>query len=693
MTKSQAKGLGATCALLTFCVAARAEEGMWLFNSPPAALLKSKFNFDVTPAWLEHLQKASVRFDNGGSGSFVSPHGLVMTNQHVGTDCVQNISSQAHDYVKTGFYARTQAEELKCPNLELDVLMNMEDVTARVNAAVPAGAGAEAAEKARRAVINTIEKESLDKTGLRSNVVTLYNGGEYQLYRYKQYTDVRLVFVPEKEAAFFGGDPDNFEYPRYDLDICFFRVYESNQPAKTADYLKWKEQGAKDGELVFVSGNPGSTSRLDTIRHLEFLRDRPNPWALSILFRREVLLRVYSERSDENRRRAEDQLLEVQNSRKAYVGMEAGLQDPALIAQKQAEESKLKDAVERDGKLRASYGNAWDEVAATLKTLGGIYVDLSLLETGQAFNSKLFDIARTLVRLAEERQKPNDARLREYSDANLESLKQDLFSDAPIYDDLEALELSDSLSMCAEIKGMQNDLAAKVLAGKSPDARAEELVRGTKLKDVAERKRLAQGGMKAIQASTDPMILLARLVDPESRRLRSIYDNQVNEPRREAYAKIAQARFAVYGNNVYPDATFTLRLSFGQVKGYEEDGKQISWTTTFGGAFQHAAQHDNDPPFQLPASWTKEKSKLDLSTPLDFVNTADIVGGNSGSPVVNRDGDLVGIIFDGNIQSLVLDYIYTDQQARAVAVNSPAIAEALKKIYDAERLVSELGLH
>lgn len=693
MIELRARFLGAVCALLALGIAARADEGMWLFNSPPAAVLKSKYNFDITPAWLEHLQKASVRFDNGGSGSFVSPHGLVMTNQHVGTDCVQNISSQAHDYVKTGFYARTQADELKCPNLELDVLMNIEDVTARVNAAVPAGASPEAAEKARRAVINTIEKESRDKTGLRSNVVTLYNGGEYHLYRYKEYTDVRLVFVPEKAAASFGGDPDNFEYPRYDLDICFFRIYEKGQPAQTADYLKWNEQGAKDGELVFVSGNPGSTSRLDTIRHLEFLRDRSNPWALSLLFRREVLLRVYSERSEENRRRAEDELLEVQNSRKAYVGMQAGLQDPALFLEKQAQESKLKDAVESDPKLRASYGKAWDEVAATLHTLDGIYADLSLLESGQAFNSKLFEIARMLVRLAEESQKPNDARLREYSEANLPALKQELFSDAPIYEDLEALKLGDSLGMYAGIKGMENELEQKVLAGKSPDARAEELVRGTKLKDVAERKRLGEGGMKVIQASSDPMILLARLVDPESRRLRSIYDNQVNEPRRQAYAKIAQARFAVHGTNVYPDATFTLRLSFGEVKGYEEDGKQIPWMTTMGGAFAHAAHHDNEPPFQLPASWMKEKSKLDLSTPLDFVNTADIIGGNSGSPVVNRAGDLVGIIFDGNIQSLVLDYVYTDKQARALAVHSAGIAEALKKIYSAGRLVSELGLH
>ena len=689
----RAKPAGIICALVALGLCAWADEGMWLFNEPPKALLKSKYNFDISRAWLEHLQKASVRFDNGGSGSFVSPNGLVMTNQHVGTDCVQNVSNAEHDYVKAGFYAPAEAQELKCPDLELDVLENIEDVTARVNSAVAKGLAPAAAEKARRAVMNTIEKESLEKTGLRSNVITLYNGGEYQLYRYKKYTDVRLVFAPEKDAAFFGGDPDNFEYPRYALDISFFRAYENGQPAKTPDFLKWNGHGATAGELVFVSGNPGATSRLDTIRHLEFLRDTSNPWVLDLLRRREILLRVFSERSEENARRAQDQLLEIQNSRKAYTGMQAGLQDPAMIAEKQAQENSLQQAVGRDPKLQAEYGRAWDEVASTLKTLKGNYVDLSLLESAQAFNSKLFDIARTLVRLGEESQKPNDARLREYSEANVEALKQTLFSDAPIYDDLEALELGDSLSMYAEKKGMNNDLVQKVLAGKSPDARAEELIQGTKLKDVAERKRLASGGLKAIEASKDPMILLARLVDPESRRLRSIYDNEVNEPRQQAYAKIAQARFAVYGKTVYPDATFTLRLSFGEVEGYEQDGKQISWRTTFGGAFEHAADHQDQPPFQLPPSWTRAKKALDLSTPLDFVSTADIIGGNSGSPVVNRAGDLVGIIFDGNIQSLVLDYIYSDKQSRALAVDSSGIGEALKKIYKATRLAAELGLN
>jgi hypothetical protein len=686
------KPLMIACLFTVFVPTGRADEGMWLFNDPPARVLKEKYNFVASKEWLDHLQKASVRFDDGGSGSFVSPDGLVMTNHHVGTDCIQKIGTQERDYIKIGFYARSQSEEAKCPDLELNVLMSTEDVTTRVNSAIPSNADSGAAEKARRAAINTIEKQSLDQTGLRSNVVTLYNGGAYQLYRYKRYTDVRLVFAPEKDAAFFGGDPDNFEYPRYDLDICFFRVFENEKPVKTANYLKWSPKGAMDGELVFVSGNPGRTARLDTMAHLEYLRDQANPWALQMLRRREILLRVFSERDRENLRRAQDELFGIENSRKAYTGMQAGLQDPALMARKRMEEQKLRDAVKEDPRLQASYGAAWDEVAATLRTMDGIFVDFSLLESGSAFHSKLFDIARTLVRLADESEKPNGARLSEYSEAGLDSLKQELFSDAPIYDDLEALQLGDSLGMYAETKGMQNDLVQKVLAGKSPDARASDLVRGSKLKDVAERKRLAAGGRKAIEASTDPMILLARLVDPEARRLRAVYDTQVDEPRREAYAKIAQARFAVYGKNIYPDATFTLRLSFGQVRGYQEDGKEIPWMTSFGGAFTHAASHGNDEPFRLPASWTRRKAMLNLSTPLNFVNTADIIGGNSGSPVVNRAGELVGIIFDGNIQSLVLDYVYTDTQARALAVHSAGITEALKKIYGAERIIVELGL-
>src|SRR5882724_4300199 len=429
-------------AVCTLCLPfSQADEGMWLFNNPPVKVLKDKYKFEPSPAWLEHLRKSSVRFNNGGSGSFVSGNGLVMTNHHVGADCLAKISSKDKDFVKTGFEAQSNGDEPKCVDLELNVLMSLDDVTERVMGAVKPGMDSAAAEKARRAAINNLEKESSDKTGLRSDVVTLYNGGEYHLYGYKKYTDVRLAFAPPKAIAFFGGDPDNFEYPRYDLDICFFRVYENNQPVHVEHFLKWSEAGAAEGDLIFVSGNPGRTERLDTVAHLEYQRDLLAPGALNLLRRHEVLLKNYSDRSSENARRAEDEFFGIQNSRKAYLGMLGGLQDPAIIDKKRAMEKTLRDAVNNDPKLRLAYGDAWDQVAATFKTLVKIRDEYNLIGYGptkgaQAFNSELFDTAMTLVRLAEESPKPNAERLREFSEAGLDSLKLQLFSEAPIYDDL-----------------------------------------------------------------------------------------------------------------------------------------------------------------------------------------------------------------------------------------------------------------
>ncbi len=666
-----------------------ADEGMWLFNHPPKKQLKEKYNFEPTAGWLEHLQKSAVRFNSGGSGSFVSPRGLVMTNHHVGADALQKISTSDKDYLQTGFYAKSNAEEIKCVDLELNVLQSIEDVTARVNSAVTAGVDAAEAQRLRRAVMNTIEKESLDKTGQRSDVVTLFQGGQYHLYRYKKYTDIRLVFAPEKDIAFFGGDPDNFEFPRYDLDICFFRVYENNEPAKIEHYLKWSDAGAADGELIFVAGHPGRTNRLNTVEHLQFHRDHVYPLTLNLLRRREVALKTYSERSLENARRAQDDLFSIQNSRKARLGGLAGLQDPKIIGEKKAAEQKFLAALAKDPKHAAARA-AYDDVHTALVTYKSTLVPYLLLESGAAFNSDLFSTARTLVRMVDEKQKPNADRLREFRESNQESLEQALYSEAPIYDDLEIVKLADSLSMLIELAGADNAEVQKILAGASPQDRAAQLVQGTKLKDVAERKRVAAGGQQAIGQSSDAMIALAKLVDAKSREVRKTYEDKIEEPLRQAYAKIADARFALTGADNYPDATFTLRLAFGTVKGFRERGEQVPPWTTIGGTFTHSEAHGKKEPFALPPSWINSRSKLSAGTPFNFVSTADIIGGNSGSPVVNKNGEIVGIIFDGNIQSLVLDYIYSDEQARAVSVHSSGIMEALKTVYNATRVVDEL---
>ena len=520
-------------------------------------------------------------------------------------------------------------------------------------------------------------------------MVTLYQGAVYHLYRYKRYTDVRLVFAPEQSIAFFGGDPDNFEYPRYDLDMCLFRVYEDGKPAHIKDYLRFSGPGIREGELVFVTGHPGHTDRLDTVANLEFVRDWVLPKSLERLFRKEVLLEAFSRRSRENARRAEHELFGVQNGRKACLGQLAGLQDPQVIERKQAAESALREA-DHDPKLQGDL-RAWDDVSRAIDVWRGLDTELSLLEHEQAFDSRLFGIARTLVRLTAEDAKPNAQRLPEFGESHRPSLEQQLYSTAPIYTDFETLKLADSLAYWLEQRAADDPLVVKALAGKSPRERAAELVRGTKLSDVAERKRLAAGGAAALAESTDPMILLAELVDPAARAVRKRYEDDVQEPMRQAYAKIAAVRFATGGTETYPDATFTLRLAFGTVRGYLEAGQPIPPWTTMAGLYRHSAEHDNQPPFQLPPRWLEHKDRLDLTTPMNFVSTADIIGGNSGSPVVNRKGELVGLIFDGNIQSLVLDYIYTDAQARAVAVDSRAILEALRKIYDAGDLADEIA--
>jgi len=678
------------------------DEGMWLFNNPPRKILKDKYNFEFPAAWLEHVQKSSVRFNSGGSGSFVSADGLVMTNHHVGAGALQKLSTKEKDYLKDGFYAKTLAEEFQSKDEELNVLMEIEDVTDQVKAAVKPGMTPAEAFKARRGIMNQIETESQKKTSLKSQVVTLYQGGQYHLYRFKRYSDVRLVFAPEQQIAFYGGEPDNFAYPRYDLDVCLFRVYENGKPAKIEHYFKWSKHGAADNELVFVPGHPGHTDRLNTVADLEYLRDIGFPYLLQRLNRWEVMLSVYSERSEDSRRKAKEDYFGVANSRKARVGGLDGLQDPQLMAKKIAQEKTLREAVTNNPKLRDLEG-AWEVIAKLQKIRAANIRRYTALEGAAGFHCDLFGIARTLVRAAEEYAKPNKDRLRQFVESEKESLEQQLFSEQPYYPDFELAKLQDALGWLSEQLGGDDPLVHKVLAGKSPRERAVDLISGTKLirpvksADGEDRyvisdevKKLYDGGDKAIAASNDPMILLARLVDPESRAVRKIMETEFDEPKRQAYDKIAKAKFEIEGTGSYPDATFTLRLAFGVVKGYEEDGKQIPYQTTFAGLYEKAKEQKNLAPYDLPPRWLERKGKLNLKTPFNFVCTADIIGGNSGSPVINEKAEIVGLIFDGNIQSLVLDFVYTEKHARAVSVSSPAIPEALRAVYDAAPLAQEL---
>jgi hypothetical protein len=680
----------------------RADEGMWTFDAPPRARLERDHGMAPTPEWLGHLQRSSVRFSSGGSGSFISPDGLVLTNHHVGAGALHKLGDEKHDYYRDGFAATSREAELKCHDLELNVLESIEDVTARVQAAVKPGTTADEAFAARRAAMAAIEKESLAATGLRSDVVTLFQGGAYHLYRAKRYTDVRLVFAPEQAIAFFGGDADNFEFPRYNLDICFFRAYKDGKPARVPHHLAWGRKPVAAGDLVFVSGHPGHTDRAKTVAEVVAMRDRQVPLDLQAINRLESLYSAFCDEGPEERRQASAALFGVQNGRKARSGILAALLDPDLIARKRADEAAARPLVAAALDGRPSPYLRIEEAQADLDRIA---VRHRMLEGAAGFNSKFFSNARTILRAAAERAKPDGERLREYRDSNRGPLELQLFSAEPLYDGFEAAKLADSLTWLATTLGPDDPLVEAVLAGKPPRTRAAELVGGTTLgsRPLPEgaqaappdrRRELYDGGAAAVAASADPMLALAGLVD-ESRALRKVAE-AAGEVKQQAHAELARARFAREGKSTYPDATFTLRLAYGVVKGIENAGPDdCPAITTYAGLFARARIKQDRPPFHLPPRWESMRKALDadaafMQTPFNFASTADIIGGNSGSPVVNRTGELVGLIFDGNIHSLRLDLVYDDRLARAVSVDAAGILAALRRVYAAEALVAEI---
>ena len=685
------RGLPALSAALAAAAAlalpALADEGMWTFDAPPRERLREAYGFVPTQEWLDKVRLASVRFNDGGSGSFVSKDGLLITNHHVGLNCIQNISDAEHDYVTEGFLAPSRDKEPACPGYEVNVLMATEDVTARVLGVVKPAMSDKEAGEARKGATARIEKECADRTRQRCDVITLYQGAQYQLHTYKKYTDVRLVFAPEEQTAFFGGDPDNFTFPRHDLDICVFRAYENGAPAVPPAYLPWSRKGAEDGDLVFVSGNPGSTARLDTMAQLESERTLIQPTLLKSLQRRVDALRAFSARSPESARRANPLMRSLENSIKARSGGLDALEDARAMAVKAEVEADLRKRYAADAQLPKG-PDPWETIAAAQKKYEARFQEYRLEGFG---GSKLLTIAGTIVRYGAEKAKPNDIRLEEFRDSNLASLENTLYSPAVLYDDIEEITLADRLKEAAEALGPDHPYVKAVLGGRSPEEVAHAAVAGTKLHDVAARKALVAGGPRAVAASTDPMIVLARTIDPFGREVRKFHDDDVDAVQERAGERIAAVRWKAYGKTLPPDATFTLRLSYGTVKGFPAEGTMVAPRTTFHGLYDRAASFGNRPPWNLMPRWVEHEKDLDLATPLDFVCTADIIGGNSGSPVIDRDGAFVGIIFDGNIESLALDYYFTEEQARAVAVDARGILEALRKVYDAPALAEELA--
>lgn len=678
--------------------AARADEGMWLFSAPPLEKIKADHNVELSQDFLEHLQKSCLKFANSGTASFVSSNGLILTNHHVGLSTVASLSTKERNLVQTGFCARSYEEELKCPDLKLILLQKIEDVTDKVEEATKDAKSIEEADAARAAIFKKLSDEGKAASGLRCDVVTFYHGARYHLYYYKEFTDVRLVFTPEESVGFFGGDPDNFEYPRYNLDVTIFRAYENDEPYHPEHFLKWSENGAQDGEFTLVAGYPARTNRLNTVADLQYQRDVYYPHMMNKYRRREVLYQVFGSRNEENARRVATDLFKIQNSRKNRGGILLGLQTPELMQRKIDAENDLRQ--------RAGNDEPWKKIEEAVKEWANVFVAYDLLESGEAFYSPTVARARAVVRYITEAAKPEAERNAAYQGASLADRRKDLDGAINAPDaDVEILRLGDSLSMLYELSQpvaggralgavtLSDEVFSAIFDQLSPKARATQIVMNTKIADKAFRDALVDGGLDKLAECDDPAVKLALAIEPKASELRDVAA-KYEETRRQEYAKIAKARFAAYGEKDAPDATFTMRLTYGTVCGYkEDDGTEIPFETTIKGALDHAREHNCVDPYDLAQSWfdAEKEGRAPLDAQINFVTNHDIIGGNSGSPCVNTKGEVVGLIFDGNIQSLVLNFIFDEVQARAVLVHSNGIRAALRDIYQMPQLADELG--
>lgn len=674
-----------------------ADEGMWTFNNFPADKVSQAYGFKPDQAWLDHVRMSSVRLANGCSGSIISPSGLVMTNHHCARECIESLSGLTKkDYDRDGFVAKTQAEEPRCPGMEIDQLAAITDVTKQVQAST-SGVAEDKFSDVQKATIAGIEKECATSDDFRCDVVSLYHGGRYDLYKYRRFQDVRLVLAPEDRIADFGGDPDNFNFPRYDLDVSMMRIYgKDGQPLKNAEHFAWSDGKLKEGDLTFISGHPGGTSRGETVAELDDERDNILAPRMMRIAELRGLLTEYQLRGAEQKRQSTPLLLGIENGLKVYKGRHEALSDLTFHAWLAKNEQDFRDRVAKDPALAQQYGGTWDAIAALVEKSKVTRTEYLALERGPS-GADLFRIARELVRYADEAPKPNGDRLKEYSDSRLPQMKQAILSNEPFYDEFEITTLTFWLTKVREDLGADSPVVKSVFGKRSPAEIATAAVKGTKLKtQVVDahgnatggyRKQLLDGGKAAVDASHDPMIELARALDPAARAIRHTVETEVEGPMKRQEELLAKARFAVYGDSTYPDATFSLRLSYGAVKGWVEGGKPVAPFTTFGGAFARATGAD---PFALPDSWIKAKPRLNLDTPFDLVTTNDIIGGNSGSPLINAKAEIIGLVFDGNIESLGGDYGYDGNVNRAISVHSAALIEALDKVYGANRIVKEI---